>query len=280
MGKETPSLTIVAEPRLERGSRAVRRIRLAGWLPCIVYNAEGQSKPIKINRHTFENLVQHHGRRNLIVDLEVGGEPLRKAILRDVQVDRTRDFPTHVDFMEISMTRKIRVSVQIDLVGEPVGVTQQDGVLEHLHRTVEVECLPADIVKSFQIDVGPMKLGDTLFVRDLKVDPKLTILTPLDIPIASVLIPRMEEEVTPEEGAAEPEVIGEVKEGEEGEAAAAEGEKAEGKEKAVPGAKPGAKVAPGAKPGAKATAAPGGKPAAGKEKAPEGKAPEKKGGKK
>jgi len=129
------------------------------------------------------------------------------------------------------MTRKLRVPVAIQLLGEPTGVTQQGGVLEHLLRTVEVECLPTDIVKAFTLDVTALNIGDSLFVRDLKIDPKLTLLTPGDIAVATVQLPHIEEEVKPEAevaAAAEgPEVIG--KEGKEAGEEGAEGAETKGK---------------------------------------------------
>ena len=185
----------------------------------IVYDTLGQSQPVQLKRHEFELLLRHRADENLIMDLAVDNAAPRKVLLKDVQRDHIRNHLMHVDFLEISLTHKLRMPVAIRLTGEPFGVTQEGGILEHLLRTVEVECLPMDIVKEFVMDVSQLKIGDSLFVRDLKIDPKkMMVLTAPDIAVASVLMPHVEEEVKPEEaaveGAAEPEVIGEKKEGE------------------------------------------------------------------
>jgi len=91
------------------------------------------------------------------------------------------------------------------------------GILEHLLREVEVECLPTDIPSKLEIDVSALQIGDSLHVSDLKVE-RGEILTEADRAIASVVPPTILEEVKPTEeaAAAEPEVIG-AKEKEEAE---------------------------------------------------------------
>lgn len=243
MVQEIDTIKLAANKRAIRGSHRVSRLRKDGWLPGIVYDTQGQSQPIQLKRHEFELLLRKRADENLIMDLAVDNDAPRKVLLKDVQRDHIRDHLMHVDFLEISLTRKLRVPVTIRLTGEPLGVSQEGGVLEHLLRTVDVECLPMDIAKEFVLDVSQLKIGDSLFVRDLKIDPKkMTVLTAPDIAVASVLLPHVEEEVKPEEaavegaveGAAEPEVIGEKKEGE------AEGETKEGPE--VKGKEPEAKA--------------------------------------
>jgi len=236
MVQEINTIKLVANKRDIRGSRRVNRLRKDGWLPGIIYDTKGKSQPVQLKRHEFELLLRHHADENLIMDLAVDNDAPRKVLLKDVQRDHIRDHLMHVDFLEISLARKLRIPVAIRLTGEPFGVTQEGGILEHLLRTVDVECLPMDISREFVLDVSQLKIGDSLFVRDLKIDPKKTMmLTAPDIAIASVLLPHVEEEVKPEEaaveGAGEPEVIGEKKEGEaEGEGKTKEGQEVKGKE--------------------------------------------------
>ena len=248
MVPEIDAIKLAANKRDIRGSRRVSRLRKDGWLPGIVYDTKGQSQPVQLKRHEFELLLRHRAGENLIMDLAVDSDAPRKVLLKDIQRDHIRDHLMHVDFLEISLTSKLRVPVAIRLTGEPLGVSQEGGVLEHLVRTVEVECLPMDIVKEFVLDVSQLKIGDSLFVRNLSPDKKkITILTAPDIAVASVLMPHVEEEVKPEEaaaveGAAEPEVIGEKKEGE-AEGETKEGPEAKGKE--VKGKEPEAKAEKG-----------------------------------
>ena len=235
MSQKIEAIKLAANARSLHGSRNMRRMRKDGWLPGVVYGAKGQSRPIQLRRHEFELLLRNRAGENLIMDLAVDDDSPHKVLLKDVQRDHVRNNLVHVDFLEISMTHKLRVPVAIRLTGEPIGVTQEGGILEQLLRSVEVECLPSDIVREFVLDVATLKIGDSMFVRDLKLDPaKLTVLTSPDIAVLSVLKPHEEEEAKPaeEEAAAEAEAAAGPKEGE------AESAEPEAKEKAAGGAKP------------------------------------------
>jgi len=219
---------LVAETRALSGSASARRMRHEGWLPGIINTDKGEARMIRLNRHDFEMMLHRHASENLILDMQVdAGEP-RKVLLKEVQHHNVSGEAIHADFLEISMTKKMRIHIAIHLVGEPVGVSLEGGVLEHPVRQVEVECLPTDLVEQIDVDVTAMKIGDSLLVRDMKVDPKLTILTPGDVAVALVSEPHVEEVAAPVEGAAvegeaaaaEPAVIEKGKEKAEGEEAA------------------------------------------------------------
>lgn len=219
---------LTAESRKEAGGGNARRLRKQGWLPAVVNNEKGEARMIKVNLHDFEQRLRHHTGENLILDMSIDGSNPFKVLLRDVQHDDLTDGLLHADFVEISMTRKMRVRIAIILRGDPVGVISEGGILEQLLRDVEVECLPTDLVEVIELDVSGLHLGKRLTVADLPVDrSKLTILTPPEVAVATVMAPQ-EEVVAPVEGAeataAEPEVIGKGKEEEAEEEAAEEKE--------------------------------------------------------
>jgi large subunit ribosomal protein L25 len=183
---------IIAELREEHGSNAARRLRSVGILPAIINDVEGTSVPIKFDLHAFEMLLRHHRGDNLMVDIKIGDEKVAKVLLSEVQYDTVTNKVVHADFREVSLTEKIHLSVEIELIGEAEGV-KAGGVLEHLLRDVEIECLPTDIVESLKLDVSALEIGDTLTVADIKLDNTITILTNAAIPIAAVAVPKTEE---------------------------------------------------------------------------------------
>jgi large subunit ribosomal protein L25 len=229
MAKE---IKLSASKREVSGTSASKVLRRAGVLPAVVYGENG-ARSIQIDRRAFDTMLKHHTSENLIVDLSIDNGEVIKALLREVQHEAVMGGVLHADFVEVSMTRAMRVTIPIVLKGEPVGVSQQSGILEQVLRELAVECLPGDLVESFDLDVSNLALGHTLMVRDLKLDSKFTIITSGDVAVATVVAPREEaatEAATGEEGAAaQPEVIGKKKEeGEAAEGAAAKG--AAGKE--------------------------------------------------
>jgi len=211
-------------PASEQGSRASGRLRRAGLIPGAVNLIEGGTTLVKFDAHTFVQAMRRHASESVLVTLEMEGKAV-PALIREIQRDVLTGTPIHVDFGEISLTKKIRVSIAILLLGEPEGVKVGGGVLGQTLRAVEVECLPTDIVERFEVDVSAMKLAQTLFVRDLHLGDKYAVLTQKDLPVASVVSIAEEVAATPAEGEAAtpaaPEVITKGKKEEAGAAPAA-----------------------------------------------------------
>jgi len=225
---------IAATVREASGSGEARRLRRAGQLPGVINSENGDSTPVQFDMHGFEMMLRGHRGESLILDVSVDESPARKFLLKEIQHDTLSGHLLHVDMVEISMTRRIHLQIGLQLVGDPPGVVQ-GGVLEHVLREIEVECLPTDLVEAFEVDVSTMEIGDTILIRDLTIDPKYTLMAADDLAIVHVAAPRVEEEVAEEEGeegeaaeeGAEPEVIGKG----EDEGAEAEGDDEKKKEK-------------------------------------------------
>jgi large subunit ribosomal protein L25 len=214
-------VSLVSASRTETGKGAARKLRAAGQVPGVFYGRGGSAIPLVLNGKELEVALTGSQGGNVIVDLKVqgAGEADRKAIIREVQRDPVAGSILHVDFQHISLTEKITVEVPVVLVGVPTGVKDGGGILEHLLREVEVECLPTDIPAHIDVDVSALGIGDSVHVSDLKAE-RVTIQTEADRTVATVVPPTVLEEAKPvEEAVAEPELIAkEKKEGEEEEA--------------------------------------------------------------
>ncbi|MGN0847580.1 MAG: 50S ribosomal protein L25 [Kiritimatiellia bacterium] len=182
-------IKIKAEVRTEQGTGAVRRLRRAGKVPASVMSMnKGGTKLIKFDAHEFMMAMRGRSGKQLLVTLDVNGTEV-PALLREMQNDVLAGTPIHVDFSEVSLTQKVRVTVPVYLVGEAVGVKIGGGVLEQTLRTVEVECLPTDIAEKFEVDVSKLGLDETLFVRDLQLGDKQTLVTRGEYAVAVVKAP-------------------------------------------------------------------------------------------
>ena len=189
MAKE---MVVKAVKREAQGSGVARRVRSMGQIPAVVY---GDSDPqsIQLDGHDFEMLLRDHG-QNFVADLNIEGEKLsRKVLLKDVQHDPRRGDIVHADFIAISMTQLLQVSLPVELTGEPAGAVE-GGILEQLISEIEVECLPGDMVETIEVDVSALKIGDHLTVAELKLPTGLTAVTEAEVAVASVAAPRVEEE--------------------------------------------------------------------------------------
>lgn len=207
--------SLKSDRRNEAGKGVARKLRRSGRIPAVYYGRGEAPISITIGLKELEEIIHQSGGSNVIVDLKVEGDGAgdRKAIIREIQRDPVEGNILHLDLQHISLTERITVEVPIVLVGTPIGVKDGGGILEHLLREVEVECLPTDIPSKLEVEVSGLSIGDSLHVSDLKAD-RVTIKTEADRAIAAVVPPTILEEVKPaEEGApTEPELVKEKKE--------------------------------------------------------------------
>jgi large subunit ribosomal protein L25 len=209
------------EERETRGTRAVRRLRREGLVPGVLY---GRGKPphaICVPERELRRALTGPGGLHAILDVALDGDKsARPAILKDYQQDPLKGRVVHIDLQEVRLDQPIHAQVVVQLVGEPVGVTE-GGVLSQVQREVNVEALPMQIPEHLELDVSGMAIGDTLRLADL---PSMEGVTYLDDPdetvLANVTLPTRVVEPEPEE--VEPEAEGEVPEGEEAPEGAAE----------------------------------------------------------
>ncbi len=211
---------LIVKSRDEKGSANVRRMRRAGLIPGVIYGDGGKAREVTLPQHEFKLMLHHHAGEQMMVAIKLDGKD-ESVLLKDVQHAPLSGDILHVDFQEVSLTKKLKVQIAIELIGEPEGVTTEGGVLDHTLYSVEVECLPGDILEKIEVDVSALTMGDVLTVKDIKMDvSKYEILLDEDTAIASVLQPRVatedEEGEEGEEGvegdSGEPEVITEKKE--------------------------------------------------------------------
>jgi large subunit ribosomal protein L25 len=234
---------LTLQRRDERGTRPARRLRRAGLVPGVVYGKNAEPLAVTVAQGDLTKLLHSKAGEHALVTLRLDGAGAweKPALVQSIQHDPVDGHVVHVDFHTILLTERLRVKVPLVLKGEPVGVKQEGGLLEHFLRDVEVECLPTDIPTSIEFDVSALKIGDTVHVRDLPAPKQAKITSDPEGVIASIHLPKVEK---PEEEAAaavtEPEVIREKKE--EAEGAEAEAAKAE---PARPAGPPGAKAGAG-----------------------------------
>jgi large subunit ribosomal protein L25 len=159
---------VVATPREGKFNKnAARRVRVAGKIPAVVYGAGEDAVAVTVDPKVITKILHSESGHNTIFDLNVEGASLVKAMIVDWQNEPIKGKLLHIDLKRIAMNKAMRVSVPIVLVGVPVGVKSQGGVLEHVMREVEVECLPGDIPSHLDVDITELALNGAIRVSDL-----------------------------------------------------------------------------------------------------------------
>jgi large subunit ribosomal protein L25 len=207
-----------AQSRTEVGKAKVKELKTKGFIPAVVYFGGKESLALKLPRTQFMRLMHEFHLESAVVNLKIADDKKgrnRPCLVKEIQYDPVRGDIIHVDFNEISLTKAIKVKVPVIAQGEPVGVKQEGGSLEHILWEIEVECLPTAIPKEIPVDVSQLKLGDSIHIKDITPPAGVKILDDPGAIVLSVAAP-MKEEVAaaPVEGEEkqEPEVIKEKKE--------------------------------------------------------------------
>jgi large subunit ribosomal protein L25 len=206
------------ENREELGRSKVKDLREKGFIVGVVYSKEKKSQAVKISSRQLLQLMHQHRLENIVLSLKMKGDNKHKAqpcLIKEIQYDPVKGNIIHVDFNEISLTRAIKVNVPVVSKGEPIGVKQEGGSLEHILWEVEIECLPIDIPKEIAVDVSQLKIGDDIHIKDITFPSNIKVLTDIEAIVFSVAAPIKEEvAAVPVEGEVqqEPEVIKEKKE--------------------------------------------------------------------
>ncbi len=204
---------VAATPREGKFNKnAARRVRVKGRIPAVVYGANEPSVAVEVDPKQILRILHSDAGHNSIFDLEVG-DAKAKAMIVDWQYEPIKGSLLHIDLKRIALDKAIRVEVPIQLVGVPVGVKTQGGILDQVLREVEIECLPGDIPSHIDVDVSELTFGAVLRVSDLPHAGKLKFLTDENSTVAHVVSIREEVVATPDAVAvaaatpAEPEVV-------------------------------------------------------------------------
>jgi large subunit ribosomal protein L25 len=229
-GKGSAQLELTLKRRTTLGTRPVRRLRGEGVVPGVVYGRGMEPVSVVMSHKALAQVLHSKAGEHALVKLKLDDTKTweKPALIKSVQHHPVDGHVLHVDFHAITLTERIKVKVPLELKGEPVGVKQEGGILEHFLREIEVECLPTEIPANVEFDATALTIGQTVHVKDLVPPPNVKITADPEGVVASVQQPKEEK---PEEEAAvtEPEVLREKKdEGEEG------GEKGEKKGEAAP----------------------------------------------
>jgi len=207
--------TLQAEKRDGRGKNEARRLRAGGRIPAVLYGADkNKAVEIAVDPKVLSRILHSESGVNTLIGLQLDGSDTR-VMVKEYQVDPIDHKLLHADFYQVAMDKTLTVTVPIVLKGEARGVKQQGGIVDFVHREIEVETLPGDIPENITVDISELMLNQGVRVRDLQTEgAKWKPLSEPDMMIVHVVALKVEEEAPAAEAAvpapaapAEPEVI-------------------------------------------------------------------------
>jgi len=200
------------------GKEYVKKLRKDGVLPAVLYGPHlKKSLPLEVDMKELRSFLSQSDKAKIIT-LEITDQKTDKqhnVIIKDSQRDLIKGDLQHLDFYAVTRGETVTTTVPISFVGKSQG-EKIGGIVEHLVRELDLECLPKDLPSIIEVDVTPLGLGDSLSVGDVKVPSGIKVLTHPQEVVVSVVLPAKEEvKVEEKEAVEEVEVVGKEKEIEE-----------------------------------------------------------------
>lgn len=203
VGRETDPMDVLSlklSPRTITGKK-VKSLRRQGMVPVHVYGTTLPPLALQAEAQVLRKVLPRVG-TNVPLSVETDGEQGESlCFVREVQRHPVTEDVLHVDFMRVDVSRTIRSEVPVFLSGTAPAVRDMGGTVLQPLQTILVESLPMNVPASFHLDISELDdFEKGVYVRNVSVDPNVTVITDLDELLARVASPRIEvEEVTVEE---------------------------------------------------------------------------------
>jgi large subunit ribosomal protein L25 len=201
----------------QRNAGKANQLRQTGQLPGIIYNKQ-LNIPVSVELRAFDKVFRTQGTSH-VIELDLDGKP-HDVLVKQVQMDKRRRLPLHIDFYEVTAGEQVEVGVTIDFVGNPPAV-KEGAQIDIQRRDVTIKIVPRLIPNKLEVDISHLGFGDSMHVSDIVglLPEEAEIMDDVELTLVAIVAPRVAEETEDEADGemVEPEVIGESDDEGEGE---------------------------------------------------------------
>ena len=171
-------MKFVAFERALQGTGASRRLRITGRTPGIVYGGATPTQLIELDHNALWHALKKETFHSTILDMEFG-TTTSKVLLRDVQMHPFRQLILHADFQRVEANTRLQMKVPLHYSGqeESPAVKLDHCLVNHVVTELSISCLPADLPEFIKVDLGGLKKGTSLHVRDVVLPKGVTAVT-------------------------------------------------------------------------------------------------------
>lgn len=191
-----------ATKREKAGKGASRACRRAGEVPAVIYGDKQAPVLISLPEKVVVAQMNTKGLWTRQFEIAVDGNSYH-CLCQDIQKHPVSDAPIHVDFLRIAKNAMLTLDIPLEFVNEEISpAVKFGGVLNIVHRTVEVKCSALNIPDSFQVDLSKVEMGDSILASSLVLPEGVKLTADEDFTIATIVAPTEEVEETPAADAA------------------------------------------------------------------------------
>ncbi|MEN9998511.1 MAG: hypothetical protein RI922_1501 [Bacteroidota bacterium] len=166
------------------GKKDAAEVRRAGLVPCVLYG-QGEQTHFAVKRNDIEKIV--FSPEVYQVELDIEGKKAN-GIIRELQQHPTKGTVLHVDFLELSASKPVRVGLPVRLTGSSKGV-MAGGKLMQVFRRLNCIGLPQDLPEAIVLDISKLKIGKSIRVGAIDI-PGVKFLDPANAVVVSVKMAR------------------------------------------------------------------------------------------
>ncbi len=194
---------IKATKREKAGKGASRAIRLKGSIPAVIYGDKKAPEMISLEEKVLVAEMNKKGLWTRQYEILVDGEK-HLVLCQDIQKHPVSNRPIHADFLRISKDSVLTMDIPLHFVGEEVAPgIKKGGVLNIVHRTLEVKCKADAIPEEFVVDLSTAEIGDSFDAFAIKLPAGVKLTAQEDFTVATIVTPQEEvKEETPAQTAA------------------------------------------------------------------------------
>ena len=187
------TLEIRVDARDKKHKRDAKRLLRSGKIPGILYGPKTEAVALALDKREFSSRVADLEGSHL-VRLKSESTMLadKVALVKDMQYHPISGDVIHADLYEVDLTAKITVNVPLHFVGKAEGVVR-GGILQPIVREIEVECLPLDIPRFFDVDVSALDIGDSVHIDEVTMPAGVTAVYESNFALVAVVPPTVEE---------------------------------------------------------------------------------------
>jgi large subunit ribosomal protein L25 len=192
----TTDFLVNAEPRTDYGKGAMRRLRITGQVPGIMYGAGIDPQAIHIKHSDISKQLENEAFYSHVLSININGIS-QKAVLKDLQRHPSKPKILHIDFLRVSDKQKINMNVPLHFIGEDIapGVKTSGGLVSHQMTNVEIVCFAKDLPEFIEVDLSHLELNEAIHLSDLKLPNGVEIVgieqgPEHDLPVARIHLTR------------------------------------------------------------------------------------------
>ena len=181
---------LIAEAGRTTGSAESRRIRREDRIPAVVYGLGMDPVSISVDRRDLRIALSGTAGMNTILDLTVDGN-VYPSIVKEIQRHPVRRTVSHVDFIQIDLSKEITVNVPVRLEGEAKQVAMNNGLVDQQMMELQVRTTPRNIPDELVIDITDMTVDSVITVADVALPGGVVAISAEDQTIVTVVTLRV-----------------------------------------------------------------------------------------